>query len=181
MQWADNSDVYIFSEEGPCLWQIRYFNSIFSSHSISRAVERSPKCIRKSSARWIQKNLRNINLVQLLWNIQNWQVSFHLVFFMIPVSCPEWSRSCFAARYKIFSNITHQPVLTEVWPNMARIFLEYALEHLLTQERYLCPALTFNFIQQKTRERNAKLSWVALQIIFCLGCSIPESEHKIWV
>ena len=28
VQWADNSDIWIFSKEGPFLWQTRYFNSI---------------------------------------------------------------------------------------------------------------------------------------------------------
>ena len=29
------SDVYIFSKEDPCLWQVRYFNSTYRPHSIS--------------------------------------------------------------------------------------------------------------------------------------------------
>ena len=26
--WADNSHVYIFSKEDPCMWEIRYFNPV---------------------------------------------------------------------------------------------------------------------------------------------------------
>ena len=71
---------------------------VFFLIHINEVVGRSPKCVRKNSAKRIQKNLRNIYwYIQLLYTF--------LVFFMILVSCPEWPRSCFATQYKIFSNI----------------------------------------------------------------------------
>ena len=76
------------------------------------AARRSPKCIRKSSARRIQKNLRSIIWYSCCELFKTGKFRIFLVSFMILALCPEWSRFFFATRYKIFSNITHQPTLS---------------------------------------------------------------------
>ena len=120
-----------------------------------RAVGRSAKFIRKNPASWNQKNVRKIN----------WYSSYELfkIFsFMILVSCPKWSRSCFATWYKIFSNITHQPALRKARSNTVPIFSEYALGNLLVQESYLYPGLTFDFIRQRKEARSSCRSFFKL-------------------
>ena len=122
-----------------------------------RAVGRSPKCIRKTPARRIQKSLRNINWCSCYELFKTGKLYTFLVSFMILASRPKWSRSCFATRYKIFSNITHQSALSEPRPNVVPFFFsEYALENLLAPGRYLCPGLTFDFIRQRKEVKSSR-------------------------
>ena len=116
-----------------------------------RVARRSPKCIRKKLGRWIQKNLRNVNWYSCYELSKTGKFHTFLVSFMVLLSCPEWSRSCFAMLCKIFPNITHKPVLREVQHNTTLFFFffsKYALKHLLSKESCLCPGLTFNIIRQ---------------------------------
>ena len=55
----------------------------FAEKDIDRAVGRSPKCIRKNPARWIQKNLRNINWYSCYELFKTSKFHTFLVSFMI--------------------------------------------------------------------------------------------------
>ena len=115
---------------------------------IWRAVGRSPKCIGKTSARRIRR----------IWEtlIGKFAMNCSKLLSFIPFRFPY--DTCFMfrmaqvllyfAQFKIFSNIIHQPALSEVRPNTAPFFSENVLENFLVQESYLRPGLTFNFIRQ---------------------------------
>ena len=56
---------------------------------LTRAVGRSPKCIRKNPVRQIQKNLRNINWYSCYELFKTGKFHTFLVSFMILASCAE--------------------------------------------------------------------------------------------
>ena len=145
-----------------------------------RTVGRSPKCIRKNPARPIQKNLRNINWYSCYELFKTGKFHTFPVSLMILVSCPELSRYCFATRYKIFSNITHQPALRYfriLLINPVLFFFRVCLQKFIGTKELFVPRPYFRL--HSTEKRSAKLLWVPLQIIFCLECSKPQSKYKI--
>ena len=123
---------------------------------MGRAVGRSPKCIRKNPARRIQKNLRNINWYSCYELFKTGKFHTFLVSFIILASCPERSRSCFAARYKIFWNITHQSALREARPNMAPFFYRVCLRKFIGAREPVVPRPYFQ--RHSTDKRSGKLS-----------------------
>ena len=112
-----------------CAYQQRFLlqAAFFKIRHEDRVVRRLPKCIRKNSARWIQKNLRSINWYSCYELFKTGKFHIFLVSFIILVSCPKWSRSCFTTGYMIFSNITHQPALREARPNTKPFFFRVCL------------------------------------------------------
>ena len=149
---------------------------------ITRAVRRSLKYTRKNPVSRVQKNLRNINWYSCYELFKTGKFHTFPVPLMIHVSCPELSRSCFATRYKIFSNITHQPALRYfrmLLINPVLFFFRVCLRKFIGTRELFVPRPYFRL--HSTEKRSAKLLWVPLQIIFCLECSKPQSKYKIWV
>ena len=139
-------------------------------------VGRLPKCIRKNPARWIQKNLRNMNWYSCYELSKTGKFHTFLVSFMILVSYPEWSRSCFAMQYKMFSNITHQAAVREVRPSTAPFFFRACFRKCIVARELFVRSPYFQ--QYLTDKRRTKLSSLPLQIIFCLGCGKSQSKYK---
>ena len=104
------------------LWHTQY--QIFSYRfdvGISRTVGSLSKYIRKKPAWQIQKNLKNI-CYSCYESSEDGKGHTFLVSFIIPLSWPEWFRSCFAMSCKIFPKITHQTAVREARPIMTPFF-----------------------------------------------------------
>ena len=138
-----------------CAYQQRFLlqAAFFKIRHEDRVVRRLPKCIRKNSARWIQKNLRSINWYSCYELFKTGKFHIFLVSFIILVSCPKWSRSCFTTGYMIFSNITHQPALREARPNTKPFFFQGMPYKIYWRKRAICAQalISTSFDREKNR------------------------------
>ena len=127
-----------------------------------RAVGSLPKCITKKSARWIQKNMKNIIWYSSYEPSKTGKSYTFLFTFIIPVLWPQWFMSPIIMQSKIFSKTTHQTTLREAHPYTTLFFSEVGLRRfVLASELFvLKPYFICHLIAKR-----CEILWLALWFI----------------
>ena len=122
-------------------------------------VKSSPKYIRKKQ--WGKFRRIWKTFVTVAMNQVKLASVMFLVSFIIPLSWPEWSTSCFNKQRKIFLKINHQTALRFVLVSELFVLRPYFMHHLTTN-------------------RPAKILWLPLQFIFRKGWLKSQLKRKMW-
>ena len=139
----------------------------------STAVGSTPKSVREKPSWGIQKNLKNINWYS--WYESSKAGKCHT--FIIPLWWPEWFRSCFGMRWKIFSKITQQTTRIEVRPNTAPFSSTAGLRKFILGKGFFVPRLCF--ICHLTAKSRAIFLWLPLQVIFSIWYFKQQTKAQI--
>ena len=142
----------------------------------NRAVRNSTKSTRIKLARWIQKNLKNINWYSCYESSNAGKCHTFLVSFIIPLDGLNdlgLTLLCGARYFQRFLNEPHEQRshLTQ------HLFSKAGLRKLFSLKNNLCPGLVLCHLTAKIPEI---FLWLPLQVIFSIWYFQPQLKTKIW-